>query len=137
MKKNTVLTMFLLALSLLTINCSKKDGITTPTTPPNYDGSWSGVTSQGKPFSFTVSEGAVTNIYIGYSVTGNCSPVPIASQLYSRYAINGNSFSTTGNMNISGTFSSADKAGGSFTLNFTGNPSGCSSTASGTWSATK
>lgn len=135
MKKNIFLSLCLFAVCFMTISC-KKDNANN-VAPASYDGTWSGTTSQGKSFSFNVSGGSVSNIYLGYSLSGNCSPSPIGSQLYSNYAINGKSFSTTGSLIISGSFSSGNNASGSFTINFTGNPTGCSSTASGTWSAAK
>ncbi len=136
MRKNTFLSLCLLAVCFITISC-KKENVSTVLAPANYDGSWTGTTSQGKSFSFNVSDGSVSNIYIGYSLSGNCSPSPIGSQIYSSYAISNNSFSRTGSLSISGSFSSGSNASGSFTINFTGNPAGCSSTASGTWSASK
>jgi hypothetical protein len=36
----------------------------------NPDGSWNGMTSQGRPISFTVSGDSITSISVGYSITG-------------------------------------------------------------------
>lgn len=128
--------MLLLAVSLLTINCKKDSG---STTPPNYDGTWNGTTSQGKALSFTVSASKITSITISYTLTGNCSPNPTGATvtLSGGNSISGTSFSITGGTALSGSFSSATASSGSFTINFTGNPPGCSSTASGTWTASK
>lgn len=136
MRKCKSLSLLLLAVSLLTINCKKDSG---NATPPNYDGTWTGTTSQGKAFSFTVSGSKVTSITIGYTLTGNCSPSPTGATvtLSSGNSISGSSFSITGGTAISGSFSSANASSGSFTINFTGNPPGCSSTAGGTWTASK
>lgn len=136
MRKYTFLSLLLLAVSFLTSNCTKD----TENTPPNYDGSWSGTTSQGKSFSFNVSGHEITSIYYKYTLMGNCSSSPSGEQIMFNIprAITGNSFSIPlhDGSNISGSFSSASKASGSFTKNFTGT-AGCSSTASGTWAATK
>lgn len=133
MKKYTLSVMLLLAVSLLSIKCSKDK------TPPTMDGNWNGTTSQGKPFSFAVEGGVVTYIHIAYTLTGNCLPLPIQSDIFGRFNISGNSFTTTsGDISITGTFSSTKNATGTFAINYlTGNPPGCSSTASGTWTATK
>jgi hypothetical protein len=49
-------------------------GIATPTPvgsgDPDPSGSWNGMTSQGRPISFTVSGDAITSISVGYSITG-------------------------------------------------------------------
>jgi hypothetical protein len=129
MKKYKFLSIPLVFAIFIATGCSKKNGTMDPA---DYSGSWTGTTSQGKSISFTVSGETVSNIYIGY-----CSPSPVASQLYSNFPINGKSFSTTGSIKIAGSFSSSNEAGGSFSIDFTGNPPGCSSTASGTWIASK
>lgn len=137
MKKYTILPLFLVAVSLISTNCRKNQDNNASPSQADLNGTWTGTTSQGKIFSFNVSGGSVSNIYIGYSLSGSCSPSPIGTQLYSSYPINGTSFSTTGSLSISGSFGSGSNASGSFTINFTGNPAGCSSSASGTWSAAK
>jgi hypothetical protein len=40
------------------------------TVSPSYNGTWSGTTSQGKPFSFVVTNNFVTSVTFGFSVTG-------------------------------------------------------------------
>lgn len=137
MKKYIFLPLLLLVVSIMSTSCRKEQTNNADLSPADLNGTWTGTTSQGKTFSFNVSGGSVSNIYIGYSLSGSCSPSPIGSQLYSSYPINGTSFSTTGSLGISGAFSSGSNASGSFAINFTGNPAGCSSTASGTWSASK
>lgn len=131
MRKYTLLPALLLSVSLLTIKCKKDSGST------NYDGTWAGSTSQGKTFSFSVSGNQVNNVNITYNLTGSCSQTGATTTLFSSYAISGNSFSTTGSTTISGMFNSATSATGSFMITISGTPTGCTSTASGTWTATK
>lgn len=127
-KKYLVAYLLLLTMCLLTINCSR----------PNYDGEWNGTTSQDMKFSFTVKENKVTMIYIGYSWSGDCPSAPAAKGFIKSIRIKGNSFSMDDDSKIVGKFNSANIASGSFEENFSGGPgSRCSSTASGTWSATK
>jgi hypothetical protein len=135
MKQIVLLTALVLVISLINSSCSKKDG--TDSTA-NYDGVWSGNTSQGKTFNITVSNGSITALYIGYSLSGTCSGVPTAQTMTFNIPrpITGNSFSITGSTNISGTFSSAVHATGSFSIDFSGS-GGCTSSASGTWTASK
>ena len=126
---------FTLFALLATVGCG--DG---GTGPISYDGMWSGTTSQGRPISFTVAGNAVTVATIGYSASGNCSPVPTGSTITPGVPlpINGTSISITfGGGTITGTFSSATAASGTFSVSFAGIPSGCSSNASGTWTATR
>ncbi len=136
MRRYSFLTLLLFVISLQSINCKKENE---SSAAPNYDGTWTGTTSQSKALSFTVSGNKITSITIAYSLSGNCSPNPTGATvtLNSGNSISGNSFTITGGTAVSGAFSSANAASGSFSINFTGNPPGCSSTASGTWTATK
>jgi hypothetical protein len=68
-----------IALCALMSACSP----TTPSPggPPSYDGQWSGMTSQDRPMTFTVSpDHKVTAITVGYSFNG-CSGVNTFSNL--------------------------------------------------------
>jgi subtilisin family serine protease len=40
------------------------------TAAPSYNGTWSGTTSQGKPFSFVITNNFVTSVTFGFTVTG-------------------------------------------------------------------
>ena len=61
-----------LALARLAVACSSN--ASTPTSAPgimaNYEGEWNGMTSQGMPISFTVSNQKVTVINVGYNFSG-------------------------------------------------------------------
>lgn len=132
MRKHTLQALTLLAMSLLIINCSKdKDS------SRNYNGTWAGTTSQGKLISFTVSGTKVKDMSISYSLSGNCYHSGGLTIFYQSYPISGNSFSISESTNISGTFLSGNSASGTFSVISGGNPSGCTSTASGTWTANK
>jgi hypothetical protein len=64
---------FMVGLAVGLSGCSGSTMPTPSTGPPRYDGEWSGMTSQGRPISFTVSAGQkVTTITLGYSFNG-CS----------------------------------------------------------------
>jgi hypothetical protein len=133
MKKHIFLSVLVLMATLVFTKCSKERG------DSNYDGTWTGTTSQGKSLSFVVSGNKITSLTMGYTVSGNCSPSPTGSTTTfpNGVAINGNFFSINGSTSLSGTFTSTNSASGSFSINFTGNPPGCSSTASGTWMASR
>lgn len=135
MKKSAL--SLLIAISVLIVSCSKQN--TEELAAPNYDGTWTGTTSQGKSFSFTVSNGSITSLNIGYTLSGNCSYLPAGVQMtfYSPQTINGNTFSIPGDTKITGNFSSAKAANGTFSVNFTGVTGGCNATASGNWTAGK
>ena len=139
MKKYTSLSLMLFSVIIIAMSsCSKKDAAVNPNNPVSYDGTWSGTTSQGKAINFTVSGGAITSVYIGYSLSGGCGAVPAGETItfYTPRYITGNNFSITGNTEISGSFSSGNKVSGSFTKTFSG-LSGCTATASGSWTASK
>lgn len=132
MKKYTVLPTLFLVISLLTINC-KKDSKSSA----NRDGNWTGSTSQGRAISFTVSGGQLTNLSITYNLSGSCSQTGATTNFLSSYTITGNSFSVPGSTGVSGTFNSSNSASGSFSVTMSGTPAGCTSTSSGTWTASK
>jgi subtilisin family serine protease len=44
---------------------------TVSTTAPSYNGTWSGTTSQGRPFSFVVTNNFVTSVAFGFTITGS------------------------------------------------------------------
>ena len=127
-RKYLVPSFLLLAICFSTINCSQS----------NYDGKWTGTTSQGMKFSFAVKGNEVTAITIAYTLSGDCPSTPFGGSLFPFVSISNNSFSTEGKTKVAGKFNSANTASGSFDVNFSGEPSHpCSSTASGTWTATK
>jgi hypothetical protein len=43
---------------------------TVSTAAPRYNGTWSGTTSQGRPFSFVVTNNFVTSVAFGFTITG-------------------------------------------------------------------
>jgi hypothetical protein len=83
-----------------------------------FDGSWTGRTSQGKALSFTVANGAVTQISIGYDYSGpNCSVVNsrLSGKLRTPIRITGDRFSLRafGDEVLAGRFGSPTQASGS------------------------
>lgn len=114
MKKNTVLLLFLLGASLITINCTKE-----------RDGNWHGTTSTGMSISFWVDKNKVWNFSIE-----SCTFRPVDGA-----GISGKKFSISDNgVNIKGKFSSDNEASGTITIN---NPVPCTLSVSSTWTATK
>lgn len=115
----------------------------------NYDGTWSGTTSQGKAISFTILNNAITRISIGYLASGGgCNTEGSTTITYTTpKPISGDSFTitSTGSGNpalgftVSGTFSSASTASGnaSFTFQQSFPLPTCSGTGSGSWTATR
>ncbi len=105
----------------------------------SYDGDWSGTTSQGLSFGFTVVGNALTQSQMSYNLSGSCSQTPTGqTTTYSTpVAVTGHTFSASGTATISGTFSSGTTASGTFSVSFTGNPPGCNSSASGSWTASR
>jgi hypothetical protein len=96
----------------------------------SYDGSWSGATSQNKPFSFTIAGNALTRIETQFVVPG-CT---VTQTLTGAIPITGNTFSVTaGGTAIQGTFGSLSSAFG--TVHYTSSNPACSGTVNATWSA--
>lgn len=119
--------------------------------PGQYDGSWTGTTSQTKPISFTIDRNEVTTLSLSLSATvGQCSlngsftaensprPVVVDGKLSTTYSISGSGGGAS--VGVSGTFASAKSASGSwnvtvivsgstFCIGFPG--------ASATWTATR
>ncbi|HUF17537.1 MAG TPA: BACON domain-containing carbohydrate-binding protein, partial [Thermoanaerobaculia bacterium] len=114
-----------------------------------YDGAWSGTTSQNKSISFNVASNAFTSLSFGGQISGaGCSANFEVTVTYSTpRAISGNTISLVSTTsapgavshNVSGTFTSATTAGGtiSFTLNSIPGVASCSGSGSATWSATR
>lgn len=106
----------------------------------NYDGTWTGTTSQGQALSFVVTGNAITTLTIAYALGGNCSPTPSGSTVTfgsPQQIVNATiALSSGSGITLNGTFSSATAASGTFAITFNGLPAGCSSTASGTWNTT-
>jgi hypothetical protein len=136
-----LLVAFLLAGVLVNLSCSKS-----PTdSGANYNGTWSGTTSQGKTVSFTVANNLITSITVGLFFQACGLEVSIQSSPTQN--ISGNRFSYThqgaGSLatsyTITGTFSSNGSISGDLQLNFrSGYPyTTCTENASATWSATK
>lgn len=141
MKKITFFT--ILALLIFSTTCKS------PESPdeedllePDYSGSWSGTTSQGKSISFTVVENAITHFEFEFewiSVTGCSVSGTVSNDYATPLTISGNTFAISGTIpglsyTFNGTFSSETMANGTSNLNASGT---CSSTASPTWSANK
>jgi hypothetical protein len=100
---------------------------------PDYDGNWSGTTSQGLPMSMNVSGDSVT----AYSVTvgfGSSNVNYIGPPYGFADPIDGNSFSDFPGGGFSGTFQSLTQASGSLSWG-----DGCTDCGAGsvTWTATK
>lgn len=141
MKKITFFT--ILALLIFSTTCKS------PESPedndllnPDYSGSWSGTTSQGKSISFTVVDNEITHFSFEFdwiSGTG-CSVSGTVSNDYDpTLLISGNTFAISGTIpglsyTFNGTFSSETMANGTSNLTASGT---CPSTASPTWSANK
>ena len=109
--------------------------------PPNFDGSWSGSTSQGVPIAFVVADLKVTSITLGFNF-GACAGTTTYSNLTALIAGLGGGvgFSYTSGSpelpnytQITGRFSSSTAADGSVV--FAGYP-GCATQAA-TWTATR
>ena len=114
MKKDTFLTLLLLAVSFLNISCSKE-----------HDGNWYGTTSTGMSISFWVDKNKVWNFGIE-----SCSIRQVDGA-----GVSGKKFSIGGDgVNIKGKFSSDNEASGTITIT---NPPPCTISTSGTWTATK
>jgi uncharacterized repeat protein (TIGR01451 family) len=105
------------------------------------DGSWTGTTTQGRPYNFTVKGGgtAINPLEVGFS---GCSTGTV-TVLSPDIPITGNSFQTEGgfcpSFTTSGTFTSATTATGSVTFTWSYIPLVCPCDASATasWTATK
>lgn len=113
---------------------------TGPVTFP-YDGQWSGTTSQGETISFTVARHYLATLRLDFALEGSCMFAPTFAEFIFRPRVqpivNG-AFSVTGTTAISGTFGTTTSASGSFSVNSAeGEPPGCVSTATGTWTAAK
>lgn len=119
-----------------------------PTLPAQaqLDGSWSGTTTQNRPISFTVSNGAVTSVSVSGTVTGAGCTETFTTTFSTSRTISNNSFTVTltpgtsrTSFVLTGNFTSTSAANGtlSFTLSsFTGVPS-CAGCGSTTWTATR
>ncbi len=136
-----LMALVLLAVALANAGCSKS-----PTAPgKNYNGTWSGTTSQGKTVSFTVANNMITSITVGllFQVCG----VEVSIQGSPTQNITGNRFSYTHqgggsfetSYTIAGTFSSNGSISGNLQFSFrSGYPfTTCTENAGATWSATK
>lgn len=105
------------------------------------DGSWTGTTSQGQPYDFTVKNGGtiINPLKIGCSGTG----FTVTTTFTSDTPITGSTFSKSGGscpqITTSGVFTSATTANGTATFSFTYIPYACpfSGTINATWTATK
>ena len=115
----------------------------TPAPGGSYDGSWTGTTSQGRTFNFTVSGSRVTSITYGYSV-GGCSGTSTTTFNTGGTITNGSFNETTtiaaaSTATFSGSFNSGASASGTMRISFTYIPFAqpCSGSATLTWTATK
>lgn len=105
------------------------------------DGAWTGTTSQGQPYNFTVKGGGtiINPLKIGFSGTGISGTITFTSDI----AISGNTFSASGGFcpytTTNGTFASATTANGTVTFKFTYSYPACpaSGTISAPWTAQK
>jgi len=115
---------------------SNSVGFTVQSGPGPYDGQWSGSTSQGKSFSMTIANNALT-VYsygVNYPNLGSNCPTGSTTTVYTSSSITGSSFSAD---SISGTFQSATQASGTLNWALIIQQPGCYATGSVTWQATK
>jgi hypothetical protein len=115
----------------------------------DYNGNWSGTTSQGRPITFTISSNRLQTFSIGYSVSGGgCSASGTSTITYNTPpTVNSSGFvvsiTGTGNprlsYNATVNFNSTSSASGSVSFTFTQSSPlpACSGTASATYSLTK
>jgi hypothetical protein len=112
---------------------------TTPSIVPK-DGEWSGKNDHGRTVSFTVSSNGTSipqfTLQVGWN--GACGGVSYTSNYFYDITINNLAFSkTSGSNKITGTFSGATTASGTYDAVLeTYYPSYCKATRSGTWTAT-
>lgn len=112
-----------------------------------FDGSWSGTTGQGKPVSFTVTNGSVSSLSFGGTITGSGCTANFTTTSSATRTISSNSFSMTisttapGGVSFTlvGSFTSTSAVNGnlSFTLNSIPGVPSCAGSASTTWSASR
>gem|GEM_PF-1764667 len=96
----------------------------------NYNGNWSGKTSQDKLISFVALNGTVTSIYIQFvlpdcTMGATSANIPIVNGMFSTSLID---------LTVQGTFSSSSSASG--TAQFISTAAGCTGVADITWDAT-
>lgn len=138
-------------LVLATVAAACSSNASAPTSPPgvmaSYGGEWNGMTSQGMPISFTISDQKVTSISVGYNFSG-CNGTNLFSNLNlaigyppnpsAPYPGPGFGFGSgapdgPNYTQVYGTFSSSTAATGSMIF---GAYSGCGNSL-GIWSATR
>lgn len=126
----------------------------TPTVTPTatqpasaeYDGQWEGKTSQNLPFTFTVTDGVVMDLYIEFRFSTFLCDGGIGSVgLYDTTTIDGDTFTLEGEgeniigeitiYSISGTFNTNKRAEGEFEITTDWNY--CDETFNKTWEASK
>jgi hypothetical protein len=119
-------------------------GAAPPPPPGNFDGNWTGSTSQGRTISFTVRGDTIRNISVGFALTGDCGIAGVTDQVTGiATPILGaqlNLGSPTGPFVVTGSFASPTTAAGSASANYTAtllNGTNCRSTAVSTWTATR
>ena len=113
--------------------------------PPsgNYNGSWTGPTSQGRTVTFNIANNALTSFTLIFPLSGSCTQGSLGVIFSTPRALTGNTFTFTstsalGSLTASGTLSS--NTTGSGTANYTLNPTApsfCSGTGSATWTASR
>ncbi|MEO8348102.1 MAG: BACON domain-containing carbohydrate-binding protein [Acidobacteriota bacterium] len=115
----------------------------------DYNGSWNGTTSQGRPISFTIASNRLQSFSIGYSVSGGgCSStgtntityttppsVSSAGFVVSIIGVGNPRLSYTATVNFNSTSSASGNA--SFTFTQTSPLPACNATGSATYSLTK
>ncbi len=139
MKKITLFT--ILALLIFSSTCKSPESPDDPL-DPDYSGSWSGTTSQGKSISFTVVDNEITHFSFEFdwiSGTGCNVKGTVNNDYDPALLINGNTFTISGTIpglsyTFNGVFSSETASNGTSNLNASGT---CTTTASPTWSANK
>lgn len=133
--------------ALLVAGCGDGDSVS----PQSLDGTWNGSTSQGKPLSFTIADGAITSFTVGFRITGSlCTTegsatgssslgLPIGNSVGDEFSISFLEFdSSTGRFGdiaftVSGRLDSGTSMSG--TVQITSQR--CAGSVDATWSATK
>ena len=109
-----------------------------------FDGNWKGKTSQDKPVSLKVLNRFLAHIEVGYALEGDgCKSEDKTVKLSAMQSIRGDALmltttSSSEKLTVSGKFTADNAAEGMFNVEVVGDvPSGCSSSVSGTWKASK
>jgi len=130
--------------AMVVVSCS--DSSTPATTTPKpvtMDGNWTGTTSDGRALSFSIAGTTVTNISVGFKLTGECSLAGLTVNVTGPAGHISGQQLTVGDpataLYVSGQIVGNTTASGSALTNYQGTQNGaaCHSTGSSTWTASK